>query len=65
LRAGDILGALTGENGLPASKIGKITITDMQSYVAIESGSAKQALKRITTGKVKGRLIKARLLTLS
>lgn len=64
LRAGDILGALTGENGLPASKIGKITIMDMQSYVAIESGSAKQALKRLTTGKVKGRMIKARLVML-
>ena len=65
LRAGDILGALTGEHGLPASKIGKITIMDMQSYVAVEQGSAKQALKRLTTGKVKGRTIKARLVTLN
>lgn len=65
LRAGDILGALTGEHGLPAGKIGKITIMDMQSYVAVEQGSAKQALKRLTTGKVKGRTIKARLVTLN
>ncbi len=62
IRAGDILGALTGENGLPASKIGKITITDLHSYVAVERGSAKQALKRLSTNKVKGRNIKARLL---
>ncbi len=62
LRPGDILGALTGDAGLPGSAIGKIDITDLQAYVAIERGIAHQALKRIESGKIKGRSFRARLL---
>lgn len=62
LRAGDILGALTGDAGLPGTAIGRIDIFDMASFVAIESGLAQQALDYLDGGKVKGRAVRARYL---
>jgi len=60
LRPGDILGALTGEAGLAGSKIGKIDIFDMSSFVAIEHDAVRQALNYLADGKVKGRNIRGR-----
>ena len=62
LRPGDILGALTGEAGLPGAKIGKIALFDYQAFVAVERDVAKLALKRLNEGKIKGRSLKVRLL---
>ncbi|WP_116472378.1 ATP-dependent RNA helicase DbpA [Zobellella maritima] len=62
IRAGDILGALTGEGGIAGSQVGKIDITEMQSYVAVHRDSAKQALKRLQEGKIKGRSVRVRKL---
>ncbi|MCX7124737.1 MAG: ATP-dependent RNA helicase DbpA [Gammaproteobacteria bacterium] len=63
LRAGDILGALTGEKGISATDVGKITIFDFHAYVAVSSSTAKQAIKILTEGKIKGRAFRARLIT--
>ena len=60
MRPGDILGALTGDADLSGSRIGKIDIFDMCSYVAIESSALRQALNYLADGKVKGRNIRAR-----
>ena len=60
MRPGDILGALTGEAGLDGSRIGKIDIFDMSSYVAIERSAVRQALNYLANGKIKGRNIRAR-----
>ena len=62
LRPGDILGALTGDAGLPGKKIGKISITDYQAYVAVERAIAQQALQRLSKGKIKGRSLRIRAL---
>ncbi len=62
LRPGDILGALTGDAGIPGTQVGKIAIFDFQAFVAVERGVAKQALKRMNEGKIKGRSLKVRLL---
>jgi ATP-independent RNA helicase DbpA len=62
LRPGDILGALTGDGGLPGHAIGKITIQDVRAYVAVERSHAKEALKQLQSGKVKGKSIRARRL---
>ena len=35
LRAGDIVGALTGADGIPGSEIGKIQVGDHWAYVAV------------------------------
>ena len=62
LRPGDILGSLTADGYLSGDKIGKITIFDKVSYVAVQSGVAKLAMKALTEGKVKGRRIRSRLI---
>ena len=38
VRPGDILGALTGEAGIPGAQVGKIAIFDFQAFVAVERG---------------------------
>ena len=63
IRPGDVLGALTGDAGFQSSQIGKINVTDFHTYVAVEHGIASQAVARLNSGKVKGKRIKARLLT--
>lgn len=55
LRAGDLLGALTGEAGLSGSSVGKIDIYDKQAYVAIERHSIDKALNSLKNGKIKGK----------
>jgi ATP-independent RNA helicase DbpA len=62
LRPGDILGALTGDAGIPGSAVGKIAIFDFQAYVAVERSAAKQALSRLNSGKIKGRTLRVRAL---
>ncbi|MFQ2346703.1 MULTISPECIES: ATP-dependent RNA helicase DbpA [Aeromonas] len=62
VRAGDILGALTGEGGIAGSDVGKIQIAEQYSYVAVKQGVAKAALKRLQEGKIKGRSYRARKL---
>jgi ATP-independent RNA helicase DbpA len=62
VRPGDILGALTGEAGIPGAQVGKIAVFDYQAYVAVERSVARQALKRLSEGKIKGRSIRVRAL---
>ena len=60
IRAGDILGALTKEAGISGEQVGKIDISEMQSYVAVHRDVAKQALKHLQQGKIKGRIVRVR-----
>jgi ATP-independent RNA helicase DbpA len=62
VRPGDILGALTGDAGIPGTQVGKIAIFDFQAYVAVERGIAQQALQRLNNGKIKGRSLRVRIL---
>jgi ATP-dependent RNA helicase DbpA len=62
LRAGDILGALTGADGLQGKAVGKIDVMDYQAYVSVQSKYAKKALARLTENKIKGTRFKVRLL---
>jgi len=62
LRPGDILGALTGEGGIPGKQVGKIDLFDRMAYVAVERPVARQALAVLNEGKIKGRRYKARRL---
>ena len=55
LRPGDILGALTGDAGLPGEAIGKIDVFATRAYVAIARALADKALRRLRAGKIKGR----------
>ncbi|WP_323921884.1 ATP-dependent RNA helicase DbpA [Aeromonas caviae] len=62
VRAGDILGALTGEGGIAGADVGKIQIAEQYSYVAVKRQVASAALKRLQEGKIKGRSYRARKL---
>jgi len=62
VRAGDILGALTANTNIPGKQIGKIDIFDHIAFVALERQIAKQALKILSEGKIKGRKFKVRKL---
>ena len=62
VRAGDILGALTGEDGIAGAEVGKIQISEQYSYVAVKRAVASAALKRLQEGKIKGRSYRARKL---
>jgi ATP-independent RNA helicase DbpA len=59
MRAGDILGALTGDaGGLKGEQIGKIEIHDFHAFVAVERSVAKIALDRLQHGRIKGRKVR-------
>jgi len=55
LRAGDLLGALTGDAGLKGSSIGKIDIYARQSYVAIQREFIDEAHQKLSKCKIKNR----------
>lgn len=60
LRPGDLLGALTGDAGLPASAVGKIDVFPTRTYVAIDRESHVRAMQRLRAGKIKGRTFRIR-----
>jgi len=60
VRPGDILGALTGDNGIAGKQVGKIHIFDQCAYVAVNRDAARPALTKLTEGKIKGRSFRAR-----
>jgi ATP-independent RNA helicase DbpA len=62
IRAGDVLGALTKDAGLPGTQIGKISVNDFSTYVAVDRAIADQALKALNGRPVKGKRVKARAL---
>ncbi|MBK9521201.1 MAG: ATP-dependent RNA helicase DbpA [Rhodocyclaceae bacterium] len=62
IRAGDVLGALTGEAGYAKDQVGKINVTEMSTYVAVERGIAREAVRRLSNGKIKGKKVKVHLL---
>nr|WP_315597787.1 ATP-dependent RNA helicase DbpA [uncultured Cupriavidus sp.] len=63
IRPGDILGALTGEAGFTKEQIGKISVMEMSTYIAVDRAIGREAVKRLNEGKVKGRKVKVRMLT--
>ncbi len=60
LRPGDILGALTGDAGIPATAVGKIDVFPTRSYVAVAHDRYEEAWQRLRAGKIKGRTIRVR-----
>ena len=62
IRAGDVLGALTGEAGFAKEQIGKINVNEFSTYVAVERAIAPEAVRRLNAGRIKGKSVKVRLL---
>jgi len=62
IRPGDVLGALTGEAAFSKEQIGKISVTEFTTYVAIERSVAREALHKLSAGTVKGKRVRVHLL---
>ena len=62
IRPADVLGALTGEAGFTREQVGKITVTDQTTYVAVERAIAREAVRRLSAGTLKGKKVKVRAL---
>jgi ATP-independent RNA helicase DbpA len=60
LRPGDLLGALTGDAGIPATAVGKIDVFPTRTYVAIAQEWHEKAFQQLRSGKIKGRTIRVR-----
>jgi ATP-independent RNA helicase DbpA len=62
IRPGDVLGALTAEAGCTREQVGKITVTDQSTYVAVLRDIAQEVARKLTAGKMKGKPVKVRTL---
>jgi ATP-independent RNA helicase DbpA len=48
--------------GFTREQVGKITVTDRHTYVAVVRDIARDAVRKLAAGKVKGRTVKVRAL---
>ena len=62
LRPGDILGALTGTNGILGKHVGKIQLFPNKSYVAVNRDVVQDALRKLSEGRMKGRSFRVRII---
>src|SRR5690606_33035121 len=62
IRPGDVLGALTKDLGFSAEQVCKISINEFSTYVAVDRGIVREALRGLSGGKVKGKTVKVRRL---
>ena len=60
IRPGDVLGALTGEAGMTRAQVGKITVNDQSTYVAVARDIADEAVRKLSAGTLKGKKVKVR-----
>jgi ATP-independent RNA helicase DbpA len=56
------MGAMCADFGYTREQIGKISVNDFSTYVAVDRHIASAACARLNAGKVKGKTVKARLL---
>ena len=65
IRPGDVLGALTNDEGGPAytrEQIGKIQVTEFCTFVAVERKIASAACAKLNAGRIKGKSVKVRMM---
>jgi ATP-dependent RNA helicase DeaD len=60
VRAGDIVGAVAGETGLPGSVIGRIEIRDKHSLIEVDSEHAADVIRKMNGLQIRGRKIAVR-----
>lgn len=63
IRPGDLVGALTSNTQLTGDDLGKIAIMPFASYVAVKRELSHKALNALVNGKVKGKSVKAKLMS--
>jgi ATP-dependent RNA helicase DeaD len=57
-RAGDLVGAITGEAGIPGSRVGKIDIRDTFSIVEVNAEDAEKVIRSVNGTTLKGRSVR-------
>jgi ATP-independent RNA helicase DbpA len=62
IRPGDVLGVLTAAGGCSREQVGRITVTDHNSYVAVRRDIVRSALRGLAAGRLKGKPLKVRAL---
>jgi ATP-dependent RNA helicase DeaD len=60
IRPGDLVGAITGESGVPSSAIGAIRITDNFSVVDVPDDVAGAIIEALAAGTLRGKKVKVR-----
>ena len=55
---GDLVGAISGESGIEASRIGKIEIRDNFSLAEVEEGAAEAVIKALNGTTIRGRSVR-------
>jgi len=63
LRPGDLLGALTGDIGIPGASVGRIEIHDRWTFVAVARSAARAVADGLAKHKVKGLRLRFELLS--
>jgi ATP-dependent RNA helicase DeaD len=56
---GDLVGAITGETGLPSGKVGKIEIRESHTLVEVEEPVARQIISALNGTTIRGRAVRA------
>jgi len=60
IRPGDLVGAITGESGVPSNVIGAIRITDQFSIVEVPEELADAIIEAVNAGMLRGKKVKVR-----
>ncbi len=61
VRAGDVVGAITGESGITSDRIGKLEIRDSHTVAEIASAEAPNVIEKLNGATIKGRRVAARV----
>ncbi len=59
--AGDIVGAILGETGLPAKTVGVVDIRERHAFVDVESGHANVIISRLNRARLKNHKLKVKV----
>jgi ATP-independent RNA helicase DbpA len=62
MRAGDVLGALTSQEIIPASAVGNINIYPYYTFVAVKRGLIKEAYEVLSNNPIKNRRCKVKII---
>jgi ATP-dependent RNA helicase DbpA len=62
IRPGDVLGALTSDLGYSRNQVGKITVNEFSTYIAVTRGIGQEVANRLNATRIKGKTVKVRLL---
>ena len=60
IRPGNILGSLTGKNGIEGKQVGKINVFDNCTYVAVHKEVLHEAVKILSNEKWQGKPFRVR-----